>query len=36
MVEIVLRINITHASERQHGKNSAPGNDYVVTPSTAM
>ena len=30
---MVQRNNVTHDSERQHG--IAPGNDYVLTPSTA-
>ena len=30
VVELVQRNNGTHASERQRGKNVAPGNDYLV------
>ena len=33
MVELVYKNNVTHASERQHGKNIALSNDYLVTLS---
>ena len=36
VVELVQRNNVTHASERQHGGNVAPGDDYLVAPPTAM
>ena len=36
VVELVQRNNVTHASERQHSKNVAPGDVYLVTLSTAM
>ena len=36
VVELVYTNSITHAKERQHDKNVAPGNDQLVTLSTTM